>query len=298
MKNKKQIGHVAAFITILIWGTTFISTKILLKDFFPVEILFIRFVLGFLALMLAYPHRLRGTSKKEEMTFLLAGLCGVCMYYLLENIALTYTFASNVGVIISVAPFFTGVLTHVFMKQEERLGANFFVGFFVAMAGISLISFNGVALQLNPLGDGLAVLAAFVWACYSVLVRKIGEFGYHTIQTTRRVFGYGILFMLPALCLFDVQVRLQRFLNPVYLLNLIFLGVGASALCFVTWNFAVKVLGAIRTSIYIYMVPVITVVTSVIVLHEKITPMAILGTLLTMAGLFISEMKTKHEKEG
>lgn len=181
MKNKKQIGHVAAFITILIWGTTFISTKILLKDFFPVEILFIRFVLGFLALMLAYPHRLRGTSKKEEMTFLLAGLCGVCMYYLLENIALTYTFASNVGVIISVAPFFTGVLTHVFMKQEERLGANFFVGFFVAMAGISLISFNGVALQLNPLGDGLAVLAAFVWACYSVLVRKIGEFGYHTI---------------------------------------------------------------------------------------------------------------------
>lgn len=104
--------------------------------------------------------------------------------------------------------------------------------------------------------------------------------------------------MLPALCLFDVQVRLQRFLNPVYLLNLIFLGVGASALCFVTWNFAVKVLGAIRTSIYIYMVPVITVVTSVIVLHEKITPMAILGTLLTMAGLFISEMKTKHEKEG
>lgn len=300
MENKGQIGHMAAFITILIWGTTFISTKVLLREFAPVEILFVRFVLGFLALKLVHPHRLRGTSKREEMTFLLAGLCGVCLYYLLENIALTYTFASNVGVIISIAPFFTGVLTHIFMKQEERLGTNFFIGFLVAMAGISLISFNGASLQLNPLGDGLAVLAAFVWACYSVLVRKIGGFGYHTILTTRRVFGYGILFMLPALCFFDVQVKLQlqRFLNPVYLLNLIFLGVGASALCFVTWNFAVKVLGAIRTSIYIYMVPVITVVTSVIVLHEKITPMAMLGTVLTMAGLFISEMKIKHKKEG
>ena len=123
--------------------------------------------MGLLALMIVYPHRLKGTTIKQESVFVAAGLCGVCLYYLLENIALTYTIASNVGVIISVAPFFTAILSHLFLKQDEKLRANFFIGFIVAMLGIGLISFNGASLQLNPIGDLLALLAAFLWACYS-----------------------------------------------------------------------------------------------------------------------------------
>ena len=120
-------GHGAALFTILVWGTTFISTKILLTDFTPIEILFFRFLLGLAALILVYPRRLRLTERKQEVTFALAGLCGVCLYYLLENIALTYTMASNVGVILSVAPFFTGILTHLFMKGEEKLKTSYFI---------------------------------------------------------------------------------------------------------------------------------------------------------------------------
>lgn len=138
MENKKSFGHLSAIITIVIWGTTFISTKILLIDFQPVEILFFRFAMGFLALLIVCPYRLSGVSRKQEATFIAAGLCGICLYYLLENIALTYTMASNVGVIISIAPFFTAMLAHFFMKSEEKLRMNFFVGFIVAMAGIVL----------------------------------------------------------------------------------------------------------------------------------------------------------------
>lgn len=290
MDSKKSIGHLSAVLTIIIWGTTFISTKILLVDFKPVEILFFRFVMGLLALCVVYPHRLKGTTKKQELTFVAAGFCGICLYYLLENIALTYTMASNVGVIISVAPFFTAIISHLVTK-EERLRVNFFAGFVVAMVGIALISFNGSKLELNPMGDLLALLAALVWACYSILTRKIGSFGYNTILTTRRVFAYGIMFMIPTLFLFDFNWDVTRFVKPAYLFNIVYLGLGASALCFVTWNFAVKVLGAVKTSVYIYMVPVITVVTSVIILHEKITIMAGIGTVLTLAGLFISESK-------
>lgn len=292
MKNRNSVGHFAALLTILIWGTTFISTKVLLADFQPVEILFFRFVMGFIALLAACPRRLKGTDWKQEVTFAAAGLCGICLYYLLENIALTYTLASNVGVIISVAPFFTAIFTHLFMKGEERLGRNFFIGFAVAMAGICLISFNGAGVEVNPAGDLLALCASVVWACYAVLTRKFSSYGYHTILVTRRVFLYGILFMIPALFLFDFEMDLSRFKIPVNLFNIVFLGLGASALCFVTWNFAVKILGAVKTSVYIYMVPVITVITSVLILHEKVTLPAGIGTVLTLSGLFLSEKKS------
>lgn len=120
MKNKR-IGHLAALLTIMMWGTTFISTKILLAGFKPVEILFFRFIMGFFALFIISPKRLKTKNYKEELTFVLAGLSGICLYYLLENIALTYTLASNVGVLISVAPFFTAILAHLFMKSDEKL---------------------------------------------------------------------------------------------------------------------------------------------------------------------------------
>ena len=296
MGNKRSIGHLMALFTIIIWGTTFISTKVLLTDFKPVEILFFRFVMGFAALLLSCPHRMKGVGRRQELTFALAGLSGICLYYLLENIALTYTMASNVGVIISVAPFFTAILSRLFLKSEGKLRANFFIGFVVAMAGVALISFNGSRMELNPMGDLLAVLAAFVWACYSILTRKISSFGCPVILTTRRTFFYGILFMVPALFLFDFEIGLERFADVTHLLNILYLGLGASALCFVTWNLAVKVLGAVKTSVYIYMVPVITVVTSVLVLKEPVTWVSIMGTVLAVAGLFLSEYNGKGSR--
>ena len=292
MRNKTTLGHLAALLTVAIWGTTFISTKVLLTVFQPVEILFIRFVLGFLALCIAAPRRLRTSGWRQELTFALAGLSGICLYYLLENIALIYTLASNVGVIISIAPFFTALLAHFFLRAET-LHRCFFFGFVVAMAGILLISFNGSQLALNPLGDLLAVAAAFVWAVYSLLTRKISSFGYPVLPATRRTFFYGILFMLPTLFFFDFHPQLSALVQPTVLFNLLYLGLGASALCFVTWNFAVKELGAVKTSVYIYAVPVITVLTSALILHEPLTLLTGLGTALTLAGLLLSETKSK-----
>lgn len=292
MGHKQTAGHFAALFTVVIWGTTFISTKILLAAFQPVEILLFRFVLGFLALLIAHPKRLKTAGYQQELTLALAGLCGITLYYLLENIALTFTMASNVGVIISAAPFFTAILSRLMMK-EERLRAGFFVGFAAAMAGVALISFNGAKLELNPMGDLLALAAALVWACYSVLTRKISGFGHPVFFTTRRTFFYGILFMLPMLPFLGFQPDLSRFAGITALFNLLYLGLGASALCFVTWNFAVAKLGAVKTSVYIYMVPVITVVTSVLILRERLSLLAGVGIVLILAGLFLSERKQK-----
>lgn len=290
MKNRNSIGHLTALFTIIIWGTTFISTKILLNEFSPVEILFIRFVIGYLALIAASPKPLRTSCPKEEGVFIAAGLSGICLYYLLENIALTYTLASNVGIMVSIAPFFTAILTQIYLKGEEHLNKHFFIGFVISILGIILISFNGSRLKLNPLGDLLAIAAALMWGFYSILTKKIGSYGYSLISCTRRTFFYGILFMIPALFLLDFKAdALLHFVETPYLYHFLFLGLGACALCFVTWNFAVKILGAVKTSVYIYLVPVITIVASVFFLHENVTLLSVLGTVLILLGLFLSE---------
>lgn len=289
MNNKKGTGYLLAMITILIWGTTFISTKILLNDFKPVEILFLRFLIGLVILYIVCPKKLKSKNKKEELIFALAGLCGVCLYYLLENIALTYTTATNVGIIISIAPFFTGIASHLILKSEN-LNRNFYIGFLTALIGIVLISFNGnLNFNLNPIGDILALLAAIVWALYSILTRIISSFNYPTLLTTRRIFTYGILFMLPIVWINGIDIQIEQFANITILGNILFLGIGASALCFVSWNSAVRILGAVKTSTYIYLVPVITITTSIIFLNESITWMIVLGTVLTLSGLFLSE---------
>ncbi len=138
-------GHVAALLTILFWGTTFIATKVLLEYMQPLEILFSRFLLGYLALWIVAPHPMRNVSLRQEAYFAAVGFFGIFLYYLLENIALTCTFASNVGVMVVVAPLFTAILQRVFLPLEGRLEPGFLAGFFLAMAGIALISFNGMS---------------------------------------------------------------------------------------------------------------------------------------------------------
>lgn len=287
--SRNTLGHGVALATIIIWGMTFITTKLLLVDFSPVEILFFRFCIGYVCLWIVFPRTFRSVSWKQEAHFVGAGFCGVTLYFLFENIALSYTFASNVGVLVAVSPFLTALLANVFL-QGETLSGRFFLGFGAAIAGIALISFNGnVILQLNPWGDGLAILAALAWACYSILLRKIAHFGFPTIACTRRVFFYGLLLMLPALSLFDFRWDFSRFGVPFNLANILFLGVGASAVCFVSWSWSIKVLGAIKASVYIYLIPVVTVVTAALILQERITLLAMLGTGLTLVGLVISE---------
>ena len=296
MQNQMTKGHIAAIFTVAIWSTTYISTKILLKSFDPVEIMVYRFIIGFIALLLIAGKPMQLQKKSHELLFVFAGICGVALYFTLQNVALTYTYASNTGVVISTAPFFTAILTHLLLKNEERLHVSFFVGFLVAMAGIILITFNGAKMELNPLGDLLTVLAAITWGFYSVFTKIINNLGYNNIKAIRKIFGYGLIFMIPIVLLMDIEFSPQKLIMPENIFHIVYLGMGASALCFITWNYAIKVLGTVKTSVYIYLEPVITVVTSAWILHEIITPLAILGTILTMAGLVLSEIKFKKNR--
>lgn len=288
-------GHLLALFTILVWGTTYISTKVLLTGFRPTEILIIRFIMGFIILFILHPKILKPQGWKREILFVLAGLCGITLYYLLENIALVYTSASNVGVIICIAPFFTAFIARAVFGKDSPLRVFFFIGFVLAMIGISLISFTGEGVRFSLKGDFLALLAAVVWSFYSVITKILNNYNYPVIQITRRFFFYGIIMMIPALILLPFDPDLSLLKEPTYLLNILFLGIVASAICFITWNYSVKLLDAVTTSIYIYLTPVVTVITAMIVLGERLLPLEWMGVAVTMVGLFLSEYKGKHD---
>lgn len=289
-------GHLIALMTVFIWGITYIATKVLLTEFKPIEILFFRFTLGYATLWLLAPRFFGWQGVKQELMFLGAGFCGVTCYFLCENIALTYTTASNVGVITTLAPVFTAILAIFFLKTEKP-AKSFYIGCLFAMIGIAMITFNGkFVLAVNPLGDLLAVFACLFWAFYSILTKKSSNYGYNIILLTRRFFFYGLIFMLPALYLFDFEWNLLRFHRPVNLVNILFLGVGASAICFASWNYAVKLVGAVKISIYIYLVPILTIINAVVILDEPFTWIAAIGTLFTLSGVLLSEGKIKLKK--
>lgn len=185
---KTSIGYLFTFFTIFVWGTTFIATKILLCSFSSFEILLIRFLTGYIVLSLMAPKFLPFKSIKTEILYAGAGLTGLALYQLTENIALTYSTASNVSIIISTAPLFTAIAMRAFMK-EKPLTPRFLLGFMTAITGIAVISFNGTfILKFNPAGDILALCGAILWALYSVFVSKINQTVQPRLASTRRIF--------------------------------------------------------------------------------------------------------------
>lgn len=291
-------GHALALATVLVWAVTFVSTKVLLVHLSPMEILFSRFAVGFLALAVLRPRRLRLPNRAQEKWFVLAGATGIALYYLLENIALTFAPASVVGVVVAAAPLFTGLLSAALSKK--RPSAAFFLGFAAAMAGVALVSFGGGAFagqaaeggSFEAAGVLLALAAAATWAVYSLVTDKIASFGLDGVLATRRTFAWGLLFMALALPFFGFSPNWPALTLPEVWGNLAFLGLGASALCFVTWNLAVRRLGPVTASLYIYLVPALTVLASCAVLGEALTPSVVVGVLLTVGGLALSERGT------
>lgn len=286
--NEAIKGHLLAIFTVVCWGTTFISTKILLKDFSPIEILVTRFVIGLTILYMIRPHALKLRHEEHRLYLMVAALSGITLYYLMENIALTYTYASNVGIITATAPFFAVILAR-FTLKNSHLSGPFFIGFILSMVGILLISLEGGELNFNPKGDLLALGAAVLWAVYAVVLKKICTFGYDLIVVTREIFLYGIILLIPPIIFMGFNIDLIYLKEPINLINMLYLGIGASALCFLTWNFATKYLGIVKITVYIYVIPVITVVTAYFILNEPITLTKLIGIVFAIVGLMISQ---------
>lgn len=288
--EKRPILYSAALLVILIWSITFISTKSLLKYLSPFEIIFSRYLIAYIIFWIIHPHPIIPKNFRDEFRFIACGLFGISFNFMLENTALLYSTAANVSLIVSSAPMLTGIVAFFLIK--EKLTGRFLLGCLLATAGVFLIVFNGrFILNLNPTGDLLAVLAALSFSIFSVLLKGIDK-SYKPVEITRKSFFYALLSLSPLLFTPLFEWKPATYLIGEVYSHLLFLGVFASALCFILWNRVIWELGPVKANNFIYLSPILTMIFAAILLNEKITTFAIGGGVLILLGVYI----TQHDK--
>ena len=305
-RNNKFLGHLVAFLTVAVWGSTFVFTKLLLlSGLSAAQIFTLRFIIAYVLLMLfsltRKNHRWLADTWKDELLMAGLGLTGGSMYFLTENEAMNYTTTTNTSLIVCLCPLFATALIGAVYKSE-RLRPSQMLGTVLAAIGVVVVVLNGhFVLHLSPLGASLAFAACLCWAFYSLLMISANR-RYDVVFTTRKVFFYGLLSMIPYYLLSPEGIlTLPAFFSQAFsdgsemglsiVANLLFLGCIASMVCFVAWNWALKTIGAVTATNYVYINPVTTIVFAWLILNERITIFFLIGTALILIGMYLADRK-------
>lgn len=280
--NHRRSGHLLALTAILIWGSTFVVTKVLLSHLGPTQILFVRFAAAGLCLLPWTRGFFRWRGRRVEGLWFGAGLFGITAYYLAENTALALASAGEVGLLVSTIPLWTAALVWA-GGRERRPTGRWFLGALTALAGIVLIVAPQLSQGRSWLGSGAALGAALAFVGYTALVRRIpAEVPAET--TLARMFLWGALLAAPLLGGDEPWPNLKLWFTAELGGALVFLVGAASVGAYAAWNRALASLGPVVTNTYIYTVPVVNTGLAVLVLGEPWTWITGLGCLLIIAG--------------
>ena len=295
-RNSNVFYHLVAFLTVAIWGTTFVSTKVLmLNGLSPAQIFTLRFTIAYV-LMLCFNHRrIFSDSWKDEAKMALLGISGGSLYFLSENEAMNFTTTTNTSLIVCSCPLFATLLVRLVYRHSSRINAIQLLGSLLAFVGMIIVVLNGrFVLHLSPVGDALAFTACMCWAVYSLLMKSVSGC-YSAAFITRKVFFYGVLTILPYYLFVPGLPSLDIFAKPQVIGNLLFLGCLASMICFLTWNWCISKLGAVKATNWVYFNPITTMIFASWVLGEKITPYFLIGAACILLGMYVADRKTQAE---
>lgn len=293
-RNNTWIYHLVAFATVAIWGCTFVSTKVLmLNGLSPAQIFTLRFLIAYVMMLAVYHSRLWADSWRDELKMMLLGISGGSLYFLSENEAMNFTSTTNTSLIVCSCPLFATLLVRLVYRSTTRISMMQLGGSLLAFAGMVIVVLNGrFVLHLSPIGDALAFTACLSWSVYSLLMKWVSA-KYGAAFITRKVFFYGVLTILPYYIFYPTLPTAAVLTKPVVVGNLAFLGCLASMICFLTWNWCISKLGAVKATNWVYFNPITTMIFASWVLGEKITPYFLAGATCILLGMFVADRSTK-----
>lgn len=181
----------------------------------------------------------------------------------------------------------TALLLALFYK-DERMNRRQIMASMIAFLGLVLVVLNGqLILHLNPIGDALAFSAAVSWGLYSLLMKPLTN-QYEPSFLTRKVFAYGLITIIPWFLLVQpLNANLSLLTHPTVWMNLLWLSLVASLTCFLMWNWVLPRLGIVKATNVVYLQSIFTMLVSFLILNERITWMAIVGTLTLIGGMYL-----------
>jgi drug/metabolite transporter (DMT)-like permease len=278
------------FIAVVLWGTSFVATKLVLRELPVISLITARFGLGcaFLAVLSILSRRPFLPPRDAVPALAAMGFVGVFVHQLVQAHGLALTSAMNTGWLIGLIPLWSATLARIFLR--ERLGPLKVAGLGIGFVGAALVVTRGritpdVLAFPTTHGDLLVLASTLNWAIYTVM-------GHRTLKAlgpTRATSGVMILGWLMLVPLFLVHGGWRPLggLSPTGWGALLFLGLGCSGLGYLFWYGGIEKLGATRVAAFLYLEPLVTLVAANRVLDEPILPLAVAGGLLVLAGVLL-----------
>ena len=296
MKLKGSWGIPAVLFAVIVWGISFVSTKIILKDLPPVSIAFFRqFValIPLLAMMVAQKESFR-LKKGEVFTFFLATLFGIVLYFYFENRGLTMTTASNASMLVAAIPILALTVESIVQRKPLELSALFCI--IASILGVYFVIFEtGLPdFSSKTFWGNLLVLGAMIsWIIYTFMSKSLGE-KYSSLKLTT----LQTLFSIPLFTPFIIgEIKAWKVPSLVSVGHLVFLGIFCSALAYVFYLFGLKSLGPVLPSALLNLIPVVTILTGSVFLNEKMSLLQIIGSVLIVGSLtFLSIIRTRKAR--
>ena len=287
-------GYIALFITILIWGTAFMITKLVLGVVGPLQLTEIRLVIAFLTMApfaAKQGFRLKDVFRRDIMLF---ALTGTTLYYGLENSGMVYTSVSSTALILAIIPALTTVLAVVILK--ERISKTQIIGLVLVTVGVILVGLQESADVNSPrplLGNLLVFLSALSWAVYTIQGRVMAEKSSALVMTAASI-GAAILQMLPFAVWETLHQGLPE-LNSLAWLGILYLGIVVSGVTTMLWNEALHYLPASVASPFVNLSSVIGLA-GAFLLGEQPPLIQIVGGAMALGGVLLSSRPAREEQ--
>lgn len=270
-------------------------TKLVLRHIGPLQLTFIRFLLAF-AVMTPFAvkqgFKLKDVLKKKYVLF---GLTGTTLYYILQNYGLSLTTVSATTLILSIVPALTTILAVIFLK--ERLSWIQVVGIFLVTAGVALVGLDSSAAEQGThplLGNLLVFGSALSWSIYAIQGRKMVGDVPALVMSTASI-GAGALIIAPLVAWDVYRVGLPQSLSAMDWLGILYLGWISSGLTTFLWNYALHYLSASVASPYINLATVIAMGTAFL-MGEQPPALQLIGGALTIIGVLLSSRQQRSGK--
>lgn len=293
MVRPRIVAYLEVTFAVIVWGASFIATKLALRDLSPVAVVWLRFAIGVIILGIVTTVRRQFSlpNKQEWVYFTILGFLGITFHQWLQSTGLVTAQASTTAWIVATTPVFIAILSWIFL--HEKLRWIQVAGIILAVAGVLMVVSKGdirglFAGHFGTSGDILIMISAPNWALFSILSRR----GLQRHQATQMMFFVMLIGWLFTSLLFFTTGDVSDIAHLTWpsLVGVGFLGVFCSGLAYIAWYDGLKAVPASQIGAFLFIEPLVAVIVAWVLLNESLLPVALLGGAIILFGVRLVQM--------